>query len=223
MAEITLVRHGQASFGADNYDQLSPLGEQQSVWLGEHWRLIGESFDSAVIGAMARHQQTFDGILSGLQASIDCRVHSGLNEYQFSGLLEAVQRLEPKLWADTGHAKRDYYFNMKRALGLWMSGAIETDGQDSWLSFCERILNVFNESAQSPHKRILLVTSGGPVAVIFAHILGLSHSDTCQTTMHVKNTSVTRFLYRGDEFTLDCFNSLSHLQTPERRSAITFS
>ena len=37
MAELYLVRHGQASFGAADYDRLSERGEQQSVWLGEYF------------------------------------------------------------------------------------------------------------------------------------------------------------------------------------------
>ena len=41
LAELTLVRHGQASFGAANYDQLSDLGMQQSRWLGEYFAAIG--------------------------------------------------------------------------------------------------------------------------------------------------------------------------------------
>ena len=34
MGTLYLVRHGQASFGADDYDQLSPLGHQQALRLG---------------------------------------------------------------------------------------------------------------------------------------------------------------------------------------------
>ena len=35
MAELYLIRHAQASFGAENYDQLSDLGHQQSQSLGK--------------------------------------------------------------------------------------------------------------------------------------------------------------------------------------------
>ena len=34
MATIYLVRHGQASFGKENYDQLSPRGWEQGRILG---------------------------------------------------------------------------------------------------------------------------------------------------------------------------------------------
>ena len=37
MSVLTLVRHGQASFFADDYDRLSAAGEQQSRLLGQFW------------------------------------------------------------------------------------------------------------------------------------------------------------------------------------------
>jgi broad specificity phosphatase PhoE len=52
---IYLVRHGQASFGAANYDQLSPLGERQGALLGRWWRQTGVAAPSVVVGAMQRH------------------------------------------------------------------------------------------------------------------------------------------------------------------------
>jgi broad specificity phosphatase PhoE len=42
MGTLYLVRHGQASFGADDYDQLSELGGA-GVRLGEHWRAQGQA------------------------------------------------------------------------------------------------------------------------------------------------------------------------------------
>jgi len=38
MGTLYLVRHGQASFGAADYDNLSELGHKQSARLGEYWR-----------------------------------------------------------------------------------------------------------------------------------------------------------------------------------------
>ena len=41
MGQLYLVRHGQASFGADDYDQLSELGRRQAVQLGRYWAQRG--------------------------------------------------------------------------------------------------------------------------------------------------------------------------------------
>ena len=45
MSSLALVRHGQASLFADDYDILSPLGEAQARHLGDHWARRGEVFD----------------------------------------------------------------------------------------------------------------------------------------------------------------------------------
>ena len=58
MAQFYLVRHGQASFGSDNYDQLSPLGHQQARWLGEYFAERDMQFDGLITGDLVRHQET---------------------------------------------------------------------------------------------------------------------------------------------------------------------
>ena len=70
MGTLYLVRHGQASFGAEDYDQLSALGRQQAVRLGEHWRARGLGFDAVITGTLRRHTQTLEGIAEGLQLSL---------------------------------------------------------------------------------------------------------------------------------------------------------
>ena len=86
MAELFLVRHGQASFGTDDYDRLSAAGEQQGV-LGEYFAQQALTFDRVICGTLNRHAQTVDAILRGWAAK--ARVvdrHPGLNEYDFHGL-----------------------------------------------------------------------------------------------------------------------------------------
>src|SRR5262249_6459440 len=58
MSNLYVVRHGQASFFAENYDQLSPLGELQSRLLGEYWAARGVVFDEVFIGPCQRHVDT---------------------------------------------------------------------------------------------------------------------------------------------------------------------
>src|SRR5581483_4845673 len=87
MAELYLVRHGQASFGAANYDQLSERGVQQSVWLGEYFAQRRITFDRVICGTLRRHEQTVDGIRLGMgHPNLSYEQHAGLNEYDFQGL-----------------------------------------------------------------------------------------------------------------------------------------
>ena len=58
MGTLYLVRHGQASFGAANYDQLSPLGQRQCLRLGEYFRAKGRRFGTLISGTLMRQRQS---------------------------------------------------------------------------------------------------------------------------------------------------------------------
>ena len=101
MGHLTLVRHGQASFGADDYDQLSPLGQRQSIRLGEYWREVQSrastaqaqdilNFDAVLMGSLKRHRQTWEGIAEGAQLDMTPQVWPGLNEYDSHALIETI-------------------------------------------------------------------------------------------------------------------------------------
>ena len=107
MGNLYLVRHGQASFGADDYDQLSELGVRQSVRLGQYLADKGLQFEAAYTGSLKRHTQTLDGIRAGLRTRLESvasigttQVWPGLNEYDtspiaFKGCMTPISLLTP--------------------------------------------------------------------------------------------------------------------------------
>lgn len=72
-------------------------------------------------------------------------------------------------------------------------------------------------------KRTLVVSSGGAIAAILADVLQLDHNRTCEITLQIKNSSMNTLLYNRKNFALDAFNDISHLNTADRQSSITFS
>ena len=81
MSRILLVRHGQASFGAADYDNLSDTGHEQSRVLGRALAARGVSADVVVAGEMKRHDQTAGGVLEGAGWTADVTVDAGWNEF----------------------------------------------------------------------------------------------------------------------------------------------
>jgi broad specificity phosphatase PhoE len=71
MSEVYFVRHGQASFGSDNYDQLSEKGHLQARLLGEYFASQQMQFDHILTGDMVRHRETAEGICAGCQQADD--------------------------------------------------------------------------------------------------------------------------------------------------------
>src|SRR4051812_6552642 len=90
MGTLYLVRHGQASFGADDYDNLSDLGHRQSVRLGESFAHQGVRFDGLIAGTLRRHKQTLAGILQGMDQAGEHLAWDGLNEYDSEAVIAAV-------------------------------------------------------------------------------------------------------------------------------------
>ncbi len=85
MSVIFLVRHGQASLGAADYDQLSPKGFHQSALVGAALRERGATPTSVVSGDLRRHVQTVSW--AGLA---DAAVDPRWNEFDHKPILEAA-------------------------------------------------------------------------------------------------------------------------------------
>ena len=92
MSSILLVRHGQASFGAADYDDLSPAGHEQSRVLGAALAARGVVPDLVVTGGMKRHAQTADGVLDGAGWSTAVDVDPGWNEFDHLQVLAVHDR-----------------------------------------------------------------------------------------------------------------------------------
>ncbi len=70
MTTILLARHGQASFGQENYDQLSELGEVQAQMLGQHYASTQRSIDAIFTGSLVRQQDSARHFWERYQSSI---------------------------------------------------------------------------------------------------------------------------------------------------------
>src|SRR5689334_23039833 len=58
MGTLIIVRHGQASFHEEDYDKLSPLGEEQARRLGKYWAEHGVAIDRAFSGPLLRQRHS---------------------------------------------------------------------------------------------------------------------------------------------------------------------
>src|SRR5512139_4021345 len=86
MPYLYVVRHGQPDF-AGNYDSLTTLGQQQSAWLGEHFRARGLRFARVGCGTLQRQVETCELILRQLGDAPASTCDAGLNEYDHASLL----------------------------------------------------------------------------------------------------------------------------------------
>ncbi len=223
MAAFYLVRHGQASFGSDNYDQLSKLGYQQALWLGQHFAQQDVSFDRVLVGSMKRHEQTAQSICEGLQCDLSFETHAGFNEYDFQALVSAYLTMFPEQVPKPADIRKGYYRVLKQALKLWVSNELEGSLPESFDQFKQRVISAVDVIKQNNESQnTLVVSSGGAIAMAISAIMELNDQKMIDLNLQIKNSSFSQFFYNQHSMNLANFNCIPHLETVERKSSITF-
>jgi len=227
MGTLYLVRHGQASFGADDYDQLSALGRRQAVRLGEYWRERGMRFDAVITGTLKRHRQTWEGIAEGLGLGDDVASRGtpldwpGLNEYDSHAVIATVHP-EPLQKPDTPELYRHHFRLLREGLSGWMQGRHAPVGMPSYVDFLAGVTTALDHVRDRHHgARVLVVSSGGPISTAVGHVLGTSPETTIELNMRIRNTAVTEFVFTPKRHMLLTFNTLPHLDGPACEDWVT--
>jgi broad specificity phosphatase PhoE len=220
MAELILVRHAQASFGADDYDRLSELGWRQSRWLGEYFAERGAAFDAVLRGSLRRHAETLAGIAQGLGRDLDAAEDARLNEYDSHGLLRAHLKGGPM----PGSADRRAHFRILReAMYAWTDGTLPVQSHEPFADFRGRVLAALADLRTRPAKRVLVVSSGGPISTILAEVLGMPQRGVVDLNLQTRNTGITQLQAGATRIQCVSFNNVPHLDRPDRAGALTYS
>jgi len=230
MGNLYLVRHGQASFGADDYDQLSPRGREQGIRLGQYWRekamALGahESapFDAVLIGTLKRHRQTWEAMAEGAGWVHTPQVWPGLDEYDSHALIQTVHP-QPLAKPNTPEMYRHHFRVLKDALKKWMSGQSEPQNMPSYVDFVLGVTSALDHVRHNYSGPVLIVSSGGPISTAVGHILGTSPETTIELNLRIRNTSLTEFAYTPKRHMLVTYNSLPHLNDAEHAKLITYA
>ena len=211
MGTLYLVRHGQASFGAADYDQLSDLGVQQSQRLGAWMRAQGLRFDAVYTGTLRRHAQTLAGIEAGMQARHDAIALPGLNEYDSEAVVRAVHA-GPIAAPRTPAQAREHFRLLRQGLRQWMAAATQPEGMPSHADFAAGVLAALDRVREAHADQcVLLVSSGGPIATAIGQVLGLGAEAVIELNLHIRNSALSEFKVGPKRHTLITFNTLPHL------------
>jgi broad specificity phosphatase PhoE len=222
MGQLYLVRHGQASLGADDYDQLSPLGARQAQRLGEHWRAQGLHFDAVFTGTLKRHRQTFEGIQLGLGLSHNTALWPGLNEYDSEAVIRCVHAGQlNKPTSPEGY--REHFRLLRQGLKAWMTGLARPEGMPDYAEFLQGITSALDHIRQQHDGHVLLVSSGGPISMAVGHVLNLEIDGVIELNLRLRNSAVCEFSFNPKRHSLVSFNTIPHLETPGHKDWITYA
>lgn len=215
MGMLYLVRHGQASFGAENYDQLSELGQRQCERLGRYWAERGLRFDAVIRGTLHRHAQTWEAMARGAdwtQAPLDW---PGLNEYDSEAVIRAVlpcQQVSSLGDPTSPEGYRAHFRLLRDGLAQWMAGTVSPAGMPAYTDFVHGVTSALDHvRREHAGQKVLIVSSGGPIATAVGHVLGLSPDATIDLNMRIRNSAVTEFVFNPKRHQLLSYNTLPHL------------
>jgi len=222
MGNLYLVRHGQASFGEANYDQLSALGHQQSVRLGQYFAQKGLQFEAAMTGTLTRHVQTHAGICEGMGCDLPALAWAGLNEFDSEAVIATVHP-HPLEKPDTPELYRHHFRLLRDGLTQWMNGVVSPKGMPSYDAFVQGVTSALDHVRNRHTGNVLLVSSGGPISTAVGHLLGTTPETTITLNMRIRNSSVTEFAFNPKHHMLLTFNTVSHLEGAEYAPWITYA
>jgi broad specificity phosphatase PhoE len=222
MGMLYLVRHGQASFGAADYDQLSELGQRQCHALGHWFNQRGVQFEAVLRGSLRRHVQSLDALAAGHGAMPVASEWPGLNEYDSEAVIRAIHPA-PLAAPDSAEVYRAHFRLLRQGLQAWMDGRTAPVGMPAYAGFVAGINAALDHVRSSHSGNVLMVSSGGPIATAMGQVLGTSAQTTVELNLRIRNSAVTEFAFTPKRHTLHSFNHLPHLDSAERRDWVTYA
>ncbi len=223
MTHIYLIRHGQASFGAQNYDRLSDIGKSQARQVGCYFKQLSQNFDRIVHGDMQRQKVTAELMAESMGFTGQLVVNSALNEFASE---RVVHHYRPKFLennetfnqqlseqAPWGADSRHFEVIFKALMRLWQD---DLDCPfESWSQFRHRVMGAFKQQALigKQAKKLALVTSGGFISVVIQALLELKNTSQIDVNLAINNASVTELILPtdGSKMSLLSFNNVSPL------------
>lgn len=235
MSEIYFIRHGQASFGSENYDRLSPKGVSQARIVGQHLAGLEVKFDALYSGEMDRQKQTAKQVMEAYEETEIClpdpEIDPAWDEVDSTRIWDAqvgmMVRDEPGLLDELNldrHDKKAFQKVFSRVMDRWVSGEFDAPGVVTWKGYQNRVAHGLSHLVQTwgPSKRIAVFSSGGPISIVVQSALGLSDLKTQDILWQVMNGSITRLKYDGRNITLSGFNDITHLELTGDKTFLTY-
>lgn len=206
------MRHGQASFGAADYDQLSPLGQQQCQRLGAFWRARGQRFDAVFSGTLKRHAQSLAALAEGWGGALPAvNIRPGLDEYDSAALIRAIHP-EPLAAPRDAEGVKQHFRLLRQGLLAWMRGDSAPQGMRSHAEFSAGVLATLDEVRALGGGEVLILSSGGPISCALAQVLQAPAESAIELNLRLRNSALSELVFNAQRLSLHSFNGLPHLQ-----------
>lgn len=217
MGVVLLVRHGQASFGADDYDVLSPVGWQQGRLLGDWLAQRGVVPTAVVRGGLRRHRETLEAMTETAGWTLEPEVDPDWDEFDHLGIVASHPEVAE---AEKGPLDRKAFQRIfEEATARWTAGEGQYD--EPWTGFVARTRRALDRVVASAGsgQTVVVVTSGGVIGVLAAALADPDDDNPAALARRwsrlnavTVNSSVTRLVAGSTGPRVLTFNEHPHLE-----------
>lgn len=213
MPVVLLVRHGQASFGSDDYDVLSDVGREQARVVGSELARRSLRTPVAMCGSLLRQRDTAEIALSFANLDVSPTTDARWDEYDH---LDLLKRYVAEDAAHDGTSKGVQVL-LDQALAAWVS-----DPAGDWSSFSGGALDALRSvvDSLSPGQDAVVFTSGGVIAAVASTLLGVGSAGVVALNRVTMNGAITKLVVGSGGISLVAFNDHAHFE--DRRDLVTY-
>lgn len=202
MTEIWFIRHGETAWNHARRLQgwqdieLNTVGQEQARQLAIYMTTVDQAFDALYSSDLRRAHGTAEPLST--QLGLRIRTEPGLRERGF-GILEGLDLDRINELAPEAAAARN-----------GQDPTLPIEGGESLVQFQSRIIATINDIAQRHHdERVLAVTHGGALDIIWRHASGLPlHAPR---PVPLLNASINRVSIEGRTWKIQEWGNIAHL------------
>jgi broad specificity phosphatase PhoE len=224
---ILLIRHGQASYGADDYDRLSEVGHAQASAVAAELRRRGLTIERIVHGSLARQRETAAPTIAAL--SLPAVVDPRLNEYDIDEIVS--RHTDSAVRTSTGPggepvSSREFQQILELGMNAWIDagdgdeyhdGDGDGDGSDcaeTWPAFATRCRGGLSAAATglTSGSTAVVFTSGGVIAALCCSLLDLGPKTVIALNRVAVNGGMTKVASGRSGLSLVSFNEHGYLE-----------
>jgi broad specificity phosphatase PhoE len=207
---VLLVRHGQASFGAGDYDRLSDLGRRQAQMIGRAPAVGALRRPVVVHGTLRRQRDTARLALASADVEGEPRVDPRWDEYDH---LDLVRRYAAEHEPPSPRTSREFQVLLDAALARW----VDHGDEGGWPSFVGRVAAALHElgAGLQPGRDAIVFTSAGVIAAACADLLGAPADTVVALNRVAVNAAISKFVVGRSGTSLLTFNEHGHLDPAE--------
>lgn len=210
MGAIYLVRHGQASFGAADYDRLSGNGVEQGAVIGAELLRRKIRFSAVRTGSLSRQLMTAEIVLDWLGEGALSKEDPRWNEYDHVDIVRQHGGNVPQTPGDP----RAYQAALDAALTEWVATGDDSPCAETWPAFLARVTEALDEVVGGLGKgeNAIVFTSGGVIGALAGRLLGTPEVGLLRLNRVMVNGGITKLVSGRGGVTLLSFNEHAHFE-----------